>query len=273
MTFSDFANLLHPIIGEGISTSDFARKILYVMVGEKNFDIIEKKSTNTYKAYFNGRTPINSFASEICSKIEPENFVPYLESFGDAVGEKLCTIFEPYIKGIDTANVYKEIAYYFDKIIEDAAIIKRKDSSNKDEPLDIPDEHTSDNLPYLESDMELLKEFNNDYEEIMLTLINGNYTTYLVNMSMPNKIKKLYLKKWKEKANDFITPTLKSDIFGILGVLDELSTNFISCNSNTSLITDQRIKVRNLYVKLHPEKYDNNIPYDIFLDDWNDNEF
>ena len=92
-------------------------------------------------------------------------------------------------------------------------------------------------------------------------------------MSIPNKVKELYQTKWAEKSNDFVDSTLKSYIFGLLGTLDELSTNFMSCNSNTALIKNQRLKVRNLYVKLHPETYDKAFPYDILLDDWNDNDF
>ena len=174
---------------------------------------------------------------------------------------------------IDLQNVNYKIASCFNEIIKKAAATQRKSSSNKDEPLNIPVEQTSTSFPYAENDNKLLTEFISDYEEIMLTLIGGDYATHLLDMSIPNPIKKLYQGKWKEKSNDFVNPTLKSDIFGILGSLDELSTSFIPCNSNTSLIKSQRIKVRNLYVKLHPEKYDQKIPYDLIIDDWNDSEF
>ena len=86
-------------------------------------------------------------------------------------------------------------------------------------------------------------------------------------------MKKLYQEKWKEKSNNFVNPNLKSNIYGLLGIFDEISNSFISCNTNTLLIKNQRVEIRNLYVKLHPETYDKSFPYDAIIDDWNNNEF
>ena len=273
MTFSNFAHLLMPIIGGSDNTVEFTIKLFTAIIGEDNFSIIEDKGNSSFKAYYNGKSSINGIAREISPVADLENFVSFLDNFGDSVSEKLCDAFSGYIDEIDLQYVNYKIASCFDEIIKKAAATQRKSSSNKDEPLNIPVEQAATSFPYTESDNKLLTEFNSDYEEIILTLIGGDYATYLVDMSIPNKIKKLYQEKWKEKSNDFVNPILKSDVFGILGVLDELSTSFISCNSNTSVIKSQRIKIRNLYVKLHPEKYDKNIPYDILLDDWNDSEF
>lgn len=272
MNFSNFANLLKPIIGGSDNTVEFTRKLFTAIIGEENFTIIENKSDDSFKSYYNGKTSINGIAKEISPAADLENFVSFLDNFGDSVSEKLCEAFSGYITEIDLQNVNYKIASCFDEIIKKAAT-QRRCSSNKGEPLNIPIEQTATSFSYTENDNKLLTEFNSDYEEIMLTLICGDYATRLIDMSIPNQIKKLYQEKWKEKANDFVTPTLKSDIFGILGVLDELSTSFISCNSNTSLVIRQRIKVRNLYVKLHPEKYEKKIPYDIMLDDWDDGDF
>lgn len=273
MTFSNFAHLLMPIIGGKDNTVEFTIKLFTAIIGEDNFSIIENKGNSSFKAYYNGKSSINGIAREIAPVADLENFVSFLDNFEDSVSEKLCEAFSGYINEIDLQNVNYEIAKCFDEIIKKAAATQRKSPSNKDEPLSIPVEQTATVFSYTENDNKLLTEFNLDYEEIMLTLIGGDYATHLVDMSIPNQIKKLYQEKWKEKSNDFINPTLKSDIFGILGVLDELSTSFISCDSNTSVIKNQRIKIRNLYVKLHPEKYDKNIPYDVLLDDWNDSDF
>ena len=273
MTFSNFAHLLKPVIGGSDNTVEFTVKLFTAIIGEDNFPIIEDIGNSSFKAYYNGKSSINGIARKISPVADLENFVSFLDDFGDSVSEKLCEDFSGYIDDIDLQNVNYKIAKCFDEIIKKAAATQRKSSSNKDEPINIPVEQTATSFSYTENDNKLLTEFNSDYEEIMLTLIGGDYATYLVDMSIPNQIKKLYQEKWKEKSNDFVNPTLKSDTFGILGVLDELSTNFISCTSDTSLIKNQRIKVRNLYVKLHPEKYDKNIPYDVLLDDWNDSDF
>lgn len=273
MTFSNFANLLKPIIGGSDNTSEFARKLFMAMIGENNSIVIEDLSDESFKAYFNGRTSIIRIAKTISPYADPENFVAYLDTFGDSVSQKLCEAFSANINDINLQNANEKIAYYFDEIIKTATENKRKNSSKKDESIKIPSKQTSNVFPYIETDKDLLTEFTSDYDQIMLNLIGDKYTSYLIDMSIPNKVKELYQTKWAEKSNDFVDSTLKSYIFGLLGTLDELSTNFMSCNSNTALIKNQRLKVRNLYVKLHPETYDKAFPYDILLDDWNDNDF
>jgi len=273
MTFSNFANLLRPIIGGSDNTVEFTRKLFISMIGEDNSIVIEDLSDESYKTYCNGRTSINKIAKTISPYADPENFVAYLDTFGDSVSQKLCDAFSTSINDINLQNANDKIAYCFDEIIKTAAANKRKNSSKKDESIKIPSEQTSNVFPYIETDKDLLTEFTSDYDQIMLNLIDDKYASYLIDMSLPNKIKELYQAKWKDKSNDFIDPTLKSYIYGLIGVLNELNNNFISCNSNTTIIKNQRLKIRNLYIKLHPETYDKSFPYDISLDDWNDNDF
>ena len=66
MTFSNFANLLKPIIGGSDNTSEFARKLFMAMIGENNSIVIEDLSDESFKAYFNGRTSIIRIAKTIC---------------------------------------------------------------------------------------------------------------------------------------------------------------------------------------------------------------
>ena len=273
MTFSTFANLLKPIVGGSDNTVTFTRKLFISMIGEDNFEIIENKSDDSFKAYYNGKSSINGIAREISPVADMENFVSFLDNFGDSVSEKLCDAFSGFIDEIDIQNVNYKIAGCFDEIIKKAATTQRKSSSFKDEPLSIPAEQAIDTFPYTESDKKLLTDFTSDYDEIMLTLIGNDYAIHLTNMSIPNKIKKLYQEKWKEKANNFINPLLKSNIYGVLGILDEISNSFISSNSNTLLVKNLRIELRNLYVKLHPKTYDISFPYDAIIDDWNINGF
>ena len=273
MTFSSFAKLLKPIIGGADNTSGFTRKLFIAMIGEDNSIVIENKSDDIFKNYYNGRTSINSIAREISPFADLENFVSFLDEFGDSVSEKICDAFSDNLEETNLQDINYKIAKLFDEIIKEAAATQRKSSSIKDEPLDIPTEQIVDTFPYTETDKELLTDFTSDYDEIILTLIGGNYATHLIDMSIPNKIKKLYQEKWQKKANNFVNPTLKSNIYGLLGIFDEISNSFISCNRNTLLIKNQRIEIRNLYVKLHPETYDKSFPYDAIIDDWNNNEF
>lgn len=276
MTFSNFANLLKPIIGGSDNTSEFARKLFMAMIGVENSTIIEDKSDDIFKNYYNGRTSINSIAKTISPYADPENFVAYLDTFGDSVSQKLCEAFSANINDINLQNANEKIAYYFDEIIKNAASMQRKSthkSANTDEPIKLPKEQVTTTFPYKIEDKDLLAEFNLDYDEIMLTLIGNNFASVLIDMSLPAKIKKLYKEKWEKYSSNFVDLTLKSCVYGLLGTLNELSTSFISCNSDTTLIKNQREEIKNFYIKLHPETYDKAYPYDALLDDWNDSLF
>lgn len=137
----------------------------------------------------------------------------------------------------------------------------------------IPEEQPSDNFPYVPEDKQLLQEFTADYDEIMFTLIGENYADSLADMVLPSKIQDLYNTKWNEKANTFLDSTLKSYVFGLLGELNQLSNSLLLGGSEPFFIKQSRTKIRNLYVKLHPDSFSVTFPYDAFIDDWDAGEF
>lgn len=138
---------------------------------------------------------------------------------------------------------------------------------------EIPEEQPTDEFPYSSEDKLLLQEFTSDYDAIMSTMIGENYASSLVDMTLPNKIEVLYTTKWHIKVDSFLDLTLKSYVFGLLGELNKLSGSFLAGNCDTSSIKSTRTKIRNLYVKLHPDSFAKAFPYDAFIDDWDDGEF
>lgn len=130
-----------------------------------------------------------------------------------------------------------------------------------------------DESPYSSEDNLLLEEFTADYDEIMVTLIGENYAMSLIDMTLPCKIKDLYETKWMLKAETFADPSLKSYIFGLLGELNNISNSFLVSGSTTPFLGSSRTKIRNLYVKLHPDQFSGTFPYDAFIDDWDDGEY
>ena len=138
--------------------------------------------------------------------------------------------------------------------------------------VQLPDE-LADESPISFEDTLLLQEFTADYDEIMLALIGENYATSLVDMTLPCKIKHLYETKWISKADTFTDPSLKSYVFGLLGELNNISNGFLVDGSVTPFFGSSRTKIRNLYVKLHPEQFSGAFPYDAFIDDWDDGEY
>lgn len=138
--------------------------------------------------------------------------------------------------------------------------------------VELPEKQPSDKFPYSSSDKALLQEFTADYDEIMTSLISENYTDSLIDMTLPNRIKDLYMTKWGSKADSFQDPSLKSHVFGLLGELNNISNSFLTNGGNMPSLNTIRSKIRNYYVKLHPESFDESFPYDAFIDDWNDGE-
>lgn len=134
-------------------------------------------------------------------------------------------------------------------------------------------EELADESPYSSQDILLLEEFTEDYDEIMVTLIGENYATSLIDMTLPCKIKDLYETKWVSKADTFVDPSLKSYVFGLLGELNNISSSFLASGSATPFLGSSRTKIRNLYVKLHPNQFAGSFPYDAFIDDWDDGEY
>ena len=133
-------------------------------------------------------------------------------------------------------------------------------------------EEVIDASPYTSEDNLLLQEFTADYDEIMVVLIGENYAEALIDMTLPNKIKDLYENKWISKADSFTDPSLKSHVFALLGELNNISNSFL-CDGSTTSFGSGRAKIRNLYVKLHPDQFAGAFPYDAFIDDWDDGEF
>ena len=134
-------------------------------------------------------------------------------------------------------------------------------------------EKLADESPYSSEDNLLLQAFTADYDEIMVALIGENYAASLIDMTLPYKIKDLYETKWMSKANTFADPSLKSYVFGLLGELNNISKGFLVDGSVTPFLGGARTKIRNLYVKLHPDQFSGAFPYDAFIDDWDDGEY
>lgn len=139
--------------------------------------------------------------------------------------------------------------------------------------LEIPSEHPTEESPYSPADTLLLQEFTADYDEIMVALIGENYAESLIDMTLPCKIQNLYETKWISKAGTFSDPSLKAYVFGLLSELNNISNSFLVSGSATPFLGNSRTKIRNLYVKLHPNQFAGAFPYDAFIDDWNDGEY
>ena len=244
---------------------------------------------------------------------DDDEFSSYLEGFGDTTAQLLADEFKNDIPDINSVNASLKITELFLEILKEAAGKEKSTPKSADKtPHDVLEEKilasgqavavawgnavsnlvngldgnrnagtTSVQLPeeqvdestYSSEDELLLEEFTADYDEIMVTLIGENYAASLIDMTLPCKIKDLYETKWVSKANTFVDPSLKSYIFGLLGELNNISNSFLVDGTVSPFLGNARTKIRNLYVKLHPNQFVGAFPYDAFIDDWDDGEY
>ena len=244
---------------------------------------------------------------------EKDEFPSYLEGFGETTAQLLADEFKNDIPDINSVNASLKITDLFLEILREAAGKEKSTPNSADKtPHDIleekilasgqavadawgnaisnfvngldgnsttgttsvqlPEEQV-DESPYSSEDELLLEEFTSDYDKIMVTLIGENYAASLIDMTLPCKIKDLYETKWMSKADTFADPSLKSYVFGLLSELNNISNSFLVSGSATPFLGSSRTKIRNLYVKLHPDQFAGAFPYDAFIDDWNDGEY
>ena len=244
---------------------------------------------------------------------EDDEFPSYLEGFGETTAQLLADEFKNDIPDINSVNASLKITDLFLEILREAAGKEKSTPKSADKtPHDILEEkilesgqavadawgnavsnlvsglnksnvagvasvqlpeEQADESPYSAEDNLLLEEFTADYDEIMAALIGENYAASLIDMTLPGKIKDLYETKWMSKADVFSDPNLKSYVFGLLGELNNVSNSLLVDGSVTPSFGNARTKIRNLYVKLHPDQFARAFPYDAFIDDWNDGEY
>lgn len=137
MTFSEFVNMLFPIIGAGSSTHAFTKSMFDAILDDSGQNILDEYSEETYKAYYNGNTGISRIAKKVCAYMEPENFVSYIDGFPDATRDSLCEVYKESISGCDSYNISQALADLFAEIIRTAAAAKRGAATRAKKKTDV----------------------------------------------------------------------------------------------------------------------------------------
>lgn len=277
MTFSDFMNRLFPIIGAGSSTHAFTKSMFEVMLEDGYSEALDDYSEDTYKAYFNGNTGISRIAKTICAHMEPENFVIYIDDFSDAARDSLCEVFKDIIPNCDSFNISQKLSELFADILRKAASSKRKTASKKGTlpKVEIPDESPSednDSLRLSENAQNLLNDFHNDFDSIIEKCIADGQEDILFLSTIASNVNNLYSNKWKTRISQFEDISLQSDVLNTIATLQDfcktLDPNAASASGLS--VRKLKIKLRDNYVKLHPDSFTGIFPYDAFIDDWDD---
>jgi len=134
MRFSEFAQMLFPVIGAGSSTSAFTRTLFDSIVEDNGQGVVESLKDSTFKAYYNGNNDISKISRTITAYLEPMEFEEYINNFPDSTVQLLCDSFEPYISEINLHNASTKITELFTSIIKESASTNKKNtpkSANK----------------------------------------------------------------------------------------------------------------------------------------------
>ena len=126
-----------------------------------------------------------------------------------------------------------------------------------------------------ENDKTLLKDFHIDFDSILKKCIEGGQSEVWFTDSLAKNVDSLYSDKWKERIPGFEDLGLQSDVLNTIATLQDFCKALDPDSESTGTsVRKLRIKLRDNYVKLHPESYAGLFPYDAFIDDWNEgNEF
>lgn len=130
MTFEKFANLLFPIIGGGISTSEFTLELFNEIIEYpeelEDSNPFSEQLGSTFKSYFNGTRKIRLLAKKVNQYIDTTKFETFIDSFHEGALFNICHSFQDFCPGITTFNVAKTMAELFQLILLEAVNAKKK---------------------------------------------------------------------------------------------------------------------------------------------------
>lgn len=255
MDFSDFVQLLHPIIGAGNSTHSFTKSILEAIVTDEGVAALDERSTDTYKAYFNGNTKITKLAQSITAYIEPEEFIGYIEQFSDAAVQSLCDSVQPYLPDITPHNAGEKLAELFTSIIIEAASTKKgapKGANNKatatgDSLNDtilksgaaVADAWSSAIRQLLDDDKRLLEKFKSDSDDVLRYIIEHDPSGEATSITLADEIAAID-RNWQYDLRKIKDDGFRKLVTDIIKVLNEytyyLSEKFLRAIPGRSVL-------------------------------------
>lgn len=276
MTFSEYFNALYPYLADGDKPVDFFDKMIEHFIHKEALDACQllDRPHDTKARYIKKSNPNKikpDYAQYVYSKHNPQRYRKWLD-------DRMCAL-DIHYKIEEWLND-KDIEFYdvcaaCDDLLENIFL---NIASPEDSGVKLPEKDTAggaDSSQLSEDDKTLLKDFHIDFDGILKKCIEGGQSEVWFTDSLSKKIDNLYSEKWKERIPGFEDLGLQSDVLNTIATLQDFCKALDPDSESTGAsVRKLRIKLRDNYVKLHPDSYAGLFPYDAFIDDWNEgNEF
>lgn len=285
MTFSEYASGLSPYISFGQNEASYFTELIGNFIDDAAMDscALLMRMPDTKYRYIKGNRLIQpKDAQYLYDHRNMKKFSFWIEErMGDTESyDKI----EEWLNenGITTAFVPDTCATLFETVILE--IIKPPTSSVND--VQLPREVDSSILETTigdeilsKADHELLQNFHADYDEIIKLCIGEGYAYAWLAGNISEQIMSLYTEKWETKSVEFQNLMLRSCIIETLGFLQQMRETLNPNIAETAItafrpsIRSIRLRLRNNYVKLHPDEFVGIFPYETFVPDWEDGEY
>ncbi len=162
-----------------------------------------------------------------------------------------------------------------DELLEDIFWDIISPNTSKGSDVELPSVNTKKNGYSLsEKDKMLLDEFHCDFDGILKKCIKSENAALLSVCHQSEELNNLFNDKWKNRVAEFDDIRLQADILDTIATLQEIHEMLNPDRKSNSFFSVHKLqtKLRNNYVKIHPDSYFEIFPYDAFIDDWNDGE-
>lgn len=279
MTFSEYYNALYPYLSNGDTDREtFFDEMIGHFIDEKAKESCSLLlcAADTKKRYIREKNPNKikpEYAQFAYSKHDRKRYCDWLyermtdQDTFDRIEDWLT---ENEIKFDDLAekcdelleNILLKIAIPNKSNANGIDIQSAQDDSNKEESV---------SLNMSQNDKDLLTSFCIDYDSILENCITINEAEVWFTGKITDKITGLN-NKWKNLVSNFNEVRTQANILETIATLTEFC-NFMNPDEKTmpgTSIRKLQIELRDCYVKIHPEKYASIFPYEVFIDDWND---
>ncbi len=276
MTFSEYFNALYPYLADGDKPVDFFDKMIEYFIHAEAMDACQllDRPHDTKARYIKKSKPNKikpEYAQYVYSKHNPQRYREWLD-------DRMCAL-DIHYKIEEWLND-KDIEFYdvcaaCDDLLENIFL---NIASPEDSGVKLPEKEAADGADssqLSENDKTLLKDFHIDFDSILKKCIEGGQSEVWFTDSLAKNVDSLYSDKWKERIPGFEDLGLQSDVLNTIATLQDFCKALDPDSESTGTsVRKLRIKLRDNYVKLHPESYAGLFPYDAFIDDWNEgNEF